>query len=277
METETTSEQPRFELLEFEGVQPVGVITSLTGAGQRITRPLGLDHRVILVVEAEVINVNHKTTKDGVKRVHTLSVKDLYEAEGKEGIKLLSNVRLANRKADDERKGIMSLDLETKTDHGLTLDENGTALTPEEAAAAKGDEVADLTAGPEPVVLIFSDKSRAIWPADFVGYQVDEPYAGDFVLNPNSEKSDAMQVIEVLDVVTGEVIEAWTDELEKERLIELEEKLKAEEAAETKAKPKKKAASKKKATPKVIVDEITPALEADAAAEPALPDEEGQA
>lgn len=268
MESESpdVTEQVLFELPDFEGLKPIGVITKVSGAGQRITRPLGLEQRVILVVEAVVSGVDHKTTNDGVKRIHTLAVKDLYEAEGKEGKKLLSTMRQHAKKVEDERSGrltVPGVDTTPKTDHGQVLDNNGVALTPEEVAAARGEEVTDLTQGEDPIALIFSDNSRALWPDDYLNSGFSEPFAGDFLPNPNNEDKNAqLQIIKVLDVETGEEIESWGDEEEAARLKAAED----EALAQEKAKPKLKA--KKVKGPKVIVDEITGSDEEGA---PALP------
>jgi hypothetical protein len=263
-----TQAQQLFELPDFEGQKPVGVVTRLNGAGQRITRPIGIGERGVLVVEYENIGVNHLETKDGIKRVHTLSVKDLYEVEGKTGLKLLSNMRLQAKQQEDDRAGRMTLDVDPKTDHGLTLDENGTALTDDEVAEAKG-ETPDLLQGEEPGVLVFADKSRALWPADYAGSDFSTPYAGDFIPNPNLDSSEPMQIMQVLDVETGDVLEEWTDELENERLLEMEEKAKTAEAAAAKKPAKKK---KAKATESNVAEVTTPV-----AVEPELPAEEGQA
>lgn len=270
MEEIKTAEQPSFELPEFEGQVPTGVLTNINGSGQRITRPLHNDSTVILVIEATVTSVNHKNVSGGLKRIQTLGVKDLYEIEGKDGIKLLSNMRLRAKQSDDERAGRLTIPgIEPKTNHGLTLDGSGVALTDDELAAAKGEDRKDeLLDGNEPVVLVFSDKSRAKWPDDYVGTDYTVPFAGDIMTNPNNEdKVVAVQVVQVLDVADGSIIEEWTQEQEDQRLKDLEENASLKEKAESKkdkavAKAKKKATAKKTA-PKVIVDEITPALEAD--------------
>lgn len=260
-----------FDLPDFEGQKPVGVQTSISGTGQRITRPLHIGQRVILVVEAEVSGVNHKES-GGLKRIQTLAVKDLYEAEGKDGAKLLSGMKLRAKKSEDARSGKLAIPTIDEQAAGVevTVDENGTALTPEEVAAARGDDAAGdlIDEGPVPVVLYFSDGSRSLWPDDYVNtdYKTD-PYAGDFMPNPNRDnKTEDLRVMKVEDVETGETIEEWTQEKEDAALFEAEKAAEAEEAAAPK--PKKKAAAKKKKPPKVIVDEITPAEEA----EPELPE-----
>lgn len=244
-----------FDLPEFEGTMPVGVDTRINGSGQRIIRPLGLEQRVILVVEAVVSGVDHKTVKGGIKRVHTLSVADLYEVEGKEGTKLLSNMRLRQKKADDARSGrkaIPGIDEATIGEPGpeVTVDGNGVAMTEAEVAAARGEEAPTndlITEGPEPVTLVFKDGSRAAWPADYAQADLErEPYAGEFWVNPNSDSLDELQVEKVLDVDTGEAIEVWTEEQENARLLSLETALKAEEDAEEAAAEKAPKAKKSK-------------------------------
>src|SRR4051812_6699650 len=92
-----------FDLPDFEGVKPVGVVTRLNGAGERIVRPMHYEEKVVLVVEAEVTGVGPGKTSAGMKRVHTLAVRDVYEIEGKPGRRILNALRQAYRTADDRR------------------------------------------------------------------------------------------------------------------------------------------------------------------------------
>lgn len=275
MSDETTPDEAPatlFTLPDFEGIQPVGVVTSLTGAGQRIHRALGLGDSIILVVEAEVVNVNHKKSNEGVKRVHSLSVRDLFELEGKDGKKALSAARMSAKRADDARHGRQALpgvDDEVHTDHGLTLDENGTALTEKEVAEAKGETTPDF----EPCILVFSDGSRAIWPDD---YEVtdSEPFAGDFIRNPNTG-AESLQIVKTLDIESGDVLEEWGATDEENRLKEEEATAKAKEEAEAK-KAKKKTGKKSKSDAKrrAEIEEAGADGVGEVTEAPALPDED---
>jgi hypothetical protein len=258
MESEEVVEQVTFELPEFEGQVPVGVLTRINGTGQRVTRPLRIGERGVAVVEYEVLGVNHVEDKAGLKRIQTLGVKDLYDVEGKEAKKLLANMRTRFKTAEDERLGRRSLpgiDSELHTDHGQVLDENGVALTTDEVAAIRGDDSGPTTLmdGPDPVVLVFSDGSRALWPGDY-DVPGSEPFAGDFLVNPNNASADELQILKVLDTETGEELESWGDADEELRLKKLEMEAMAQEAEEAEvAKPKKKKASKKKSATETAV------------------------
>lgn len=218
---------PAFELPDFEGLKPTGVVTKLNGAGQRIIRAMHLDESIVLLVEARVSNVGHLKTDGGVHRVHTLKVDDLYEVAGKPGRRLLNLARSAYRTADDQRNGRAPLPLE-KT--GIVLgpdgytDGNGNLLSDEDLAEIRGDQFL-AAAGDEsldPVAVIFADGTRRAWPDDFdPGTQ--RPLAGEVI--------DDLQVREILDAVTGETLAEWTDAQEDERLAFLEEAARAEEAA----------------------------------------------
>jgi hypothetical protein len=76
---------PPLDLPEFEGIKPVGVLTTLTGTSQRINRAMHHGDKIILLVEAELADVRHPKTKDGVKRKQVLSVADFFELDGEQG------------------------------------------------------------------------------------------------------------------------------------------------------------------------------------------------
>lgn len=210
-------------LPEFEGRLPVGVLTKVNGAGQRIVRPLHLEEKVIVIVEAKVSNVGHAITNDGVKRVHTLAVDDLYELEGKEGQRLLRHLREAYRTADDARHGRTALPIDgiDGPDIEVTTDGNGTVLTPGEIAAAQGIDLADDSR--DPVVVVLDDGTRTLWPDEFERGE-DRPHAGDL--------RDGMVVKEILDADTGETLEQLTDDELAAVLVDLEAEAGRKEAAE---------------------------------------------
>src|SRR5690606_35925884 len=116
--------------------------------------------------------------------------------------------------------------------------ESGVALTDEEVAEAKGET---LSPDFEPCILVFADGSRAIWPDDYE-LTDSEPFAGDFIRNPNTG-AESLQIVKTLDIESGDVLEEWGSEDEANRLKEAEEAAKAKEDAEA-GKPKKKAAKK---------------------------------
>lgn len=220
------------DLPEFEGLTPVGVVTKLNGAGQRIHRACHLEEKIVLVVEAEVSNVGHGMTDDGVKRIHTLRVKDLYELEGKTGAALLRSLRQAYRLADDQRHGRQGLgmaELEQPEPNGagieLEVDEDGRIHT---STGGIGLPVVDVA------VLVFEDESRALWPDDFADATGPHPEAGERIRKPGAKAKDEPVLIrQVLDADTGEELEVWTDEQEAERIdaeAAMEEKVAADRA-----------------------------------------------
>lgn len=210
-------------LPEFEGRLPVGVLTKVNGAGQRIVRPLHLEEKVIVIVEAKVSNVGHAITNDGVKRVHTLAVDDLYELEGKEGQRLLRHLREAYRTADDARHGRTALPIDgiDGPDMAVTTDGNGTVLTPGEVAELQGIDLADGSR--DPIVVVLDDGSRSLWPDEFERGE-PRPSVGDV--------RECMVVKEILDADTGETLAALTDDELAARLVDLEAEAQAKEAAE---------------------------------------------
>jgi hypothetical protein len=221
---------PTLELPEFEGLLPVGVVTKLTGAGERIGRAIHHDDRVVLLVEAELVDVRHPKTKDGIKRHQVLKVADLYEVEGAEGRRLLTMMRENYRKADDARHnrrvltegvGTIRVPAGVTDDHGHPLDE-------EALAEVRGDRFVEAMADPglDPVVVVFDDRSSRYWPDDF-DPGASKPAPGSFVGD--------LQVREWLDPDSEDVVAEWTDEEEDARLARLEAEALAEEAAGNRA------------------------------------------
>lgn len=143
MSKKAKATQPTLELPEFEGVIPVGVLTTLTGASQRINRPIHHGDKLVLLVEAELVDVRHPKTKDGVKRKQVLSVVDFYELDGTKGKELLVAEREAYRVAEDERQGRAGLPFENPPPAEVGfLDENGHPLDEEDLAEIRGNREA---------------------------------------------------------------------------------------------------------------------------------------
>lgn len=212
---------PRVELPDFEGVTPAGVDTKVTGAGQRIERALHLEERLIVLAEVEVTNVAHAAGKDGVRRSHTLQVRDLYELGGKEGRRQLARLRTSFRQARDEALGRTALPLfdDTSTPECFT-DASGVLLTPEELAEKQGLQT-DLDI--DGVVLVFADGQRGLWPYDWEGLDQSLGIPGQTMRRPNSsDAGDVGQVRQWLDPDTGEVIDEWSEDDEDGRLAAVE-------------------------------------------------------
>lgn len=222
---------PSLELPDFEGIRPVGVITKVNGTGERIGRAMRHGERVVLLVEAEVIDVHHPRTKAGIKRSQVLTALDLYELEGKPGRRILSAAKQAYRVGDDMRHGRLPGVLGDRPGFKLTpegwTDSSGNILTEEDLAQIRGEGLVRAAADPtfDAVVLVFGDGSRAKWPDDYPSAELgqDPPHAGE-------EIGDA-RIREVLDAHTGETLEEWSDADEDARLAKLEAEAEAAEAA----------------------------------------------
>jgi hypothetical protein len=141
-------------LPEFEGVQPVGVVTKLNGSSQRIVRAIHLDETGVALVEFKGDDIGHKRTKkEGVKRHQTLAALDVYElAEGKCpgcGCDLLVELRAEQRK-NDPQLSIDDVDQAAELGRAMRTDESGVVLTDAELAErleADRAAVAEIEAG----------------------------------------------------------------------------------------------------------------------------------
>lgn len=194
------------ELPEFEGRIPVGVLTNLQGAAQRIARALHHEDKVVLLVEAKVSSVDHPMTKDGLKRKHVLKVEDMYELAEPLGQRLMSRCKTGWRLADDARHGRTPLE-------GIVEGADGVALTTDGSGVVMTDgDLADLFVdnGTDPVVVVFSGGTRRQWPDDF-GAGVERPAAGDLLIPPDTDGDQPDVVVELLDHATGETVATWTE------------------------------------------------------------------
>lgn len=217
---------PTLELPEYRGRKPVGMKTSINGAGNRVSRPHGIDDRVVLVLEAEVKKAGHEKTDDGLVYSEILKVRDLFEIAGDAGLRLLSTVRQSYRVADDEREGrqpIPGVD-------GWT-DESGTVVSPDELAALRDDPARALAdERVTPVVVLFSDGARQLWPEEFEEGEA-RPAVGDRYADERFGGGPAsyVYVAKLLHADTGETLEEWTDAQEEARLLRMEDQAANEE------------------------------------------------
>lgn len=188
---------PTLELPEYMGRKPIGMKTSITGAGNRISSHHAIGDRVVLVIEGKVKKAGHEDTDDGLVYVETIKVVDQFEVAGQPGRTLLSTMRSAHRTADDARAGVQAID--GLGEVGYT-DASGIVLTPREVAALRGDPVrAMVTDELRPVVVVYEDEVRQLWPDDFV--QDDpRPVIGQAVL----DDGEVRKVAALLDAETGE-------------------------------------------------------------------------
>lgn len=188
---------PTLELPEYMGRKPIGMKTSITGAGNRISSQHAIGDRVVLVIEGKVKKAGHEDTDDGLVYVETIKVVDQFEVAGQPGRTLLATMRSAHRTADDARAGVQAID--GLGEVGYT-DASGIVLTPREVAALRGDPVrAMVTEELRPVVVVYEDEVRQLWPDDFV--QDDpRPVIGQAVL----DDGEVRRVAALLDAETGE-------------------------------------------------------------------------
>lgn len=196
-------------LPEFEGTIPVGVITSLTGVSQRINRALHLGEKVIGLFEADVDEIKHKRTKEGVKRHQSVKVLELFEFEDRTGRRLLNHLKERYRHAE----GVDPLPFKYAGDEAMVdgivegrTDASGVAMTPTEAA--------ELGLSTDPVVVIFDDESRACWPDDFPKGTTRPTTLGKRMVVPGRVSGELGEVVQLLDFLTGRPLEGvdWDDD-----------------------------------------------------------------
>lgn len=228
------------DLPDFEGRKPVGVVTRVNGAGERISRAMHYDEHVVLIIEGTIGNVGHGKTAQGMKRVQTITVDDLYEIEGRAGQRILNACRQAYRTADDARHNVPDLLKEHARQAGWKMspdgwtDSTGRLLVAEELAEIRGTVIERAANDPsrDPVVLVLWDGSRRLWPGDMaedaIKFRDERPNVGDQLVVDGT----LLTIREVLDGATGEMLNVWTDEDEDARLAEMEREAMAREAAE---------------------------------------------
>lgn len=192
---------PTLELPDYHGRAPVGMRTSLTGAGNRLTRSHEIGDRVVLVIEARVKRAGHEDTDDGLIYTEVHKVADLFELDPKPGARLLTHLRSAYRTARDAAEG--SVPLPELGDEGWT-DANGVVLTAAELAERRNDPLALLGHDAEaPAVVVYNDGTRLLWP--------DEYPTGSTRPTLGLVDEDRY-VVELLDDVTGESLGRFEDD-----------------------------------------------------------------
>lgn len=197
------------ELPDYHGRPAVGMKTTVSGAGKRITRPHEIGDRVVAVVELRTRKSGHEQTDDGILYVEALKVEDLFELPGDQGARLLSTMRSLYRMGDDARAGRVPLPGTV-----VHTDGSGVVLTEAELAELRGDPVrAVLSDSLTPVVVVYNDGTRELWPDDFPKDTI-RPTVGQVFENAGI----TLEVIELLHHATGETI-AGGDASAVERVI----------------------------------------------------------
>lgn len=205
MTTDTTPEQTQLELPDYHGQVPVGMKTSLTGAGGRTLSRSDIGERRVLIVEVKTSKAGHEETDRGLIYTEARKIVDLWEIlDPKQASRLLVAMRQSNTLRTDTENGTVALegdgiDLATE---GWT-DQSGVVLTPAEIADIQGDPVAAVI-GPvtQSVVVKYQDGARSLWPADFAA-DTPMPTVGQQILDDGTLR----EVAEVLDAETAEPVQ----------------------------------------------------------------------
>lgn len=218
---------PTLELPAYYGRKPIGMKTSVNGAGNRLSKDHEIGERVVLVIDARVKKAGHEQTDDGLVYTEVLKVEDLFEVQGDPGKRLLATVRNAYRESDDTRTGRAALEADGVT---LATAADGVVLTPAELAARRGDPAAALVdEAMTPVVVVYSDGARELWPDEFEAGS-PRPNAGEkFEIEGQEGPTAYAYVKELLHAETGETLAAWTEEQEADRLLAMEDAALADE------------------------------------------------
>lgn len=217
---------PTLEALpEYDGQRPIGMRTSLNGTGNRITHPHRIGDTVIVVLECRVTESAHKEVDDGIVYFEALKTKDFIEVPGSQGKTLLNALRQAAAGDEGTLPGVVAT--EVKAGAKVVADASGVVATPTEAETVFGiphDPALD------PVVLVFDDGSRGLWPDDWAGLGQSRAEVGGFMRAPGSTKAgDVLQLRKVLDADSGATLAEWTEEQEDARLLAAERQALAEE------------------------------------------------
>ncbi len=217
---------PGLELPAHFGRDPVTQTTKINGAGARFLGQHETGTRVIFLVEARCRAAGPFTVNaDGaLDYAETHTITDLFELPGASGPRLLSTLRQVHR-TDETGEA-----REAHEDADRFTDDEGVLLSAGEVQALREDPFSALLEPRlSPVVIRYSDGARELWPEEFDA-NAPRPVAGDYFAN---EAGDRVFVSELLDAVTGEAIETWSEEEEAGRLKTLEDKLAAEEELES--------------------------------------------
>lgn len=191
---------PDLELPEYHGRKPVGMRTSISGVGNRITREHGIGDRTVAVVEIRCASAGHKEIDDALHYVETFKVLDFYELDRDAGARLLSTVRSAYRTAADQVKGVEPLPGAGAI--GYT-DASGVVLTEAEVAALRGDPVRVLlTEQLTPAVIVYDNGHRDLWPDEYPK-DTPRPVVGE----SRYVGGEPLEVVELLHHETGERLE----------------------------------------------------------------------
>ena len=194
---------PDLELPEYHGQKPVGMRTSVSGTGNRLTRPHGIGDRAVLVLEVKCNESGHKEIDDALYYAEKHKVADMFELDRDEGSRLLRHLRRTYATAGAEARG--QSQLESPTGEVFHADDNGVILTDREIAERRGDILhvlgaQDLT----PTVVIYADGNRLLWPDEYPAATI-RPAIGQHSGDSGHGDFDS-EVVELLHHETGEPV-----------------------------------------------------------------------
>lgn len=220
---------PGMELPEYHGRRPAKSKFSVGGTGNKVVHAHSIGDRVIAVVELKVKEAGHGLDGDELVYAEKLVTTDFFEIQGAPGVRLLSAVRAAYRAATEGAESLLGAMGPEEGTSGRT-DASGVVVTPGDTMGLGEDPLVDAltNTGKTPVVVIYSDGGRELWPDDFDSGD-PRPAIGSVVLDEHDVES---VVVKILDAVTGETIEEWTEDQENARLLKLENEAERGEALE---------------------------------------------
>jgi hypothetical protein len=255
------------ELPDYHGKRPRTMTTKLAGTLDWLATPHPVGSKIVAVVELLVASGSHAEDDSGeVTYSETRKILGAYEVPGDPGRRLLSAYRNAYRLADDEATGKIALPEDGGHDGAVGVtDASGVALTPTELAELHGmpaDPVrVALDPDATPVVVLFSDGSRELWPEEFDPGE-PRPKPGDkWEADTGDGPLAYIYVAKLLHAETGETLGEWTDDQEAARLVELEERLAAEEDGDRAATVTERARTPE--PPPMAADDLEPDLDAE--------------
>jgi hypothetical protein len=176
----------------IDGELPVEISSKITGALERLTRPMHHREKLVLVLEAKVVGLNFPATDDGVHRVQTLKVLDAFDITGTVGSRMLNELKEAHAPS--------ALPFGEKADAAIVgealgvTDASGVVLTPGDLTEL------GLDSSSSPAVVIFSDGARVPWPDDFEKGAA-RPALGDELVPPGG--SEISEGVELIDMRSG--------------------------------------------------------------------------
>lgn len=203
---------PDLELPDYHGQKPVGMRTSISGTGNRLSRPHGIHDRFVVVAEVKCGEAGHKDIDDAIFYAEKHKVLDLFELDRDEGARLLRHLRRTYATSAAEARGQSPLESPDGA-QVLHADDNGVVLTDRELAERRGNILHVIGAQElTPVVVIYGDGSRFLWPDEYPPATV-RPAIGQHSGDSGLVDFDS-EVSEILHHETGEPVDDFAEAVE---------------------------------------------------------------